>query len=457
MEAPDTIKLMNCRLTDAGNADRLEFLIGKDWKYVESIKKWLYYTGIRWEETSPETLTVEAIKAFREIENAIELLPKPSDKTERQHRENVLNWLEKSENGNRLQSAIKILQGKLKTDYSIFDSDRFKINTPTGTLNLKTGELQPHNRSDYLTKCTYAYYREPDSDLWEQTVAEILPSADVRKFMQRFMGYCLTASTEEEKFIVACGPGGCGKGTFFETVAKAMGDYSTVIPIDTLLSSGQYDNGNGPTPELAKLPGKRLVLSSESGKGRKLDEPKVKLLTGGDTISARRLHAEPFEFQPAFKLIFETNFLPAVNDSLDAGIRRRMVTIPFTAKIKNRNNRLKAELASMENLVACLHWLVAGQQEWQKNGLGEIPEDAVELAQRFYADNDIFQQWLDERTEVSCGDLNVTRAYKDFCDWLYSQKRYSRNSFTTAIRDHNIVMKRKNTGMVFEGIALRTI
>ena len=457
LDSTDVIKLIRFPLTDAGNAERLALLIGHDWKYVNEIKKWLNYNGQRWEETTVEVLTVHAVKAFREITKAICAMEMPSDKAERQHRENVLNWLEKSENGNKLKSAITILQGILSIDYSLFDRDPFLLNTPTGTLNLKTGAMQYHNRKDLITKITTAYYHDPDSDLWERTVAEILPDEEIRKFMQRFMGYSLTASTEEEKFVVACGPGGSGKGTFFETIAKAVGDYAGVLPIDTLLSSGQYNDGNGPTPELAKLPGKRLVLSSESGRGRKLDEAKVKLLTGGDTISARRLHAEPFTLTPAFKLILQSNYLPTISDSLDEGIRRRMVTIPFTATITNRNNKLKTELSTPENLTACLCWLVQGSQDWQKNGLGEVPAEAVAMAERYYADCDVFQQWLDERTEASNGDLNVTRAYRDFCDWLYSQKRYSRNSFTLAIRNHNIVMKRKNTGMVFENIALRSM
>ena len=149
--------------------------------------------------------------------------------------------------------------------------------------------------------------------------------------------------------------------------------------------------------------------------------------------------------------------MPTISDSLDEGIRRRMVTIPFTATITNRNNKLKTELSTPENLTACLWWLVQGSKKKKKNGLGEVPAEAVAMAERYYADCDVFQQWLDERTEASTGDLNVTRAYKDFCDWLYSQKRYSRNSFTLAIRNHNIVMKRKNTGMVFENIALRSM
>ena len=458
MESTDVIRLLRFPLTDAGNAERLQVLIGLDWKYVDAIKKWLHYTGQRWEETTPEVLTVDAVKAFREIAKAICAMETPSDKAERQHRENVLNWLEKSENGNKLKSAVTILQGFLNTDYSLFDRDPFLLNTPTGTLNLKTGAMQYHNRKDLITKITTAYYHDPDSDLWERTVSEILPSEEIRGFMQRFMGYCLTASTCEERFIVACGPGGCGKGTIFETIAKAMGDYAGVLPIDTLLSSGQYNDGNGPTPELAKLPGKRLVLSSESGRGRKLDEPKVKLLTGGDTISARRLHADPFDFQPNFKLIFETNYMPSVSDSLDDGIRRRMITIPFTAKITNRNNHLKSELATPENLSACLYWLVQGQQEWQKNGLDEVPAEAVKMAEKFYADCDILAQWLEERTEPSNGVLLFTKAYRDFNDWLYAGsggKRYNRNTFAEMMEKHGHHKERKTCGNVFPGIALR--
>ena len=458
IESSDVIRLLRFPLTDAGNAERLALLIGQDWKYVDQIKRWLHYTGQRWEETTPEVLTVDAVKAFREIAKAICAMETSSDKAERQHRENVLNWLERSENGNKLKSAITILQGILTADYNVFDRDKFVLNTPSGVLDLRTGELRFHNRKDFLTKMTFAYFNKPESDLWERTVAEILPDESIRKFMQRFLGYCLTASTEEERFIIACGPGGSGKGTFFETVARCLGTYSSVLPIDTLLSSGQYDDGNGPTPQLAKLPGKRLVLSSESGRGRKLDEPKIKLLTGGDVISARRLHAEPFEFQPAFKLIFQTNYLPSVSDSLDNGVRRRMITVPFVAKITNRNNKLKSELATPENLSACLYWLVQGQQEWQKTGLGEVPAEAVKMAEKYFSDCDVLAQWLEERTEPSNGVLLFTKAYRDFNDWLFGGsggKRYNRNTFAEMMEKHGHHKERKTCGNVFPGIALR--
>lgn len=453
----NTDTLMNFPLSDAGNAERLEILIGENWRYVSQIKSWLHFTGKRWEEDTPEVLAVAAIEGYRRLQDAIFAMPAPTDKAERKRREMLTNWLERSENTNKLQAAIKILQGVLKADYGIFDKDEYLLNLQNGTLNLRTLQLQPHDKRDYITKIAGAAYTDfPVNSLWIRTVKEILPDAEIRNYMQRFMGYTLTASTEEEKFIVACGPGGCGKGTFFETIAAVLGEYKETLPIDILLSSGVYGTGNGPTPELAKLPGKRIVLSSESGKGRKLDEAKVKLLTGGDTITARRLHAEPFEFKPAFKLVFQTNYMPSLADSLDNGIRRRMVVIPFNTTIASRNNKLKAELLKPENLSECLHWLVDGLRVWNTVGLGPVPAAAAAAAEEYYRENDIFQQWLDERTEASNGGgLLLTKAYEDFCSWLYGGKKYSRITFGAAIREHGVKTKRNGKGIVFENIALR--
>ena len=454
----NTELLINFPLSDAGNAERLEVLIGENWRYVSEIKSWLHFTGKRWQEDTPEVLAVAAIEGYRKLQDAIFAMPAPTDKAERKRREMLTNWLERSENANKLQAAIKILQGVLKASYSIFDNNAHLLNLQNGTLNLKTLKLQPHDKKDYLTKIGGAAYVDfPVNSLWIRTVKEILPDSEIRNFVQRFTGYCLTASTEEEKFIVACGPGGCGKGTFFETIAAALGDYKETLPIDVLLSSGVYGTGNGPTPELAKLPGKRIVLSSESGKGRKLDEAKVKLLTGGDTITARRLHAEPFEFKPAFKLVFQTNYLPSLADSLDNGIRRRMVVIPFNSTISKRNTKLKQELLKPENLSECLWWLVDGLRAWQGAGLGHVPAAAAAAAEEFYHDNDVFQQWLDERTEASNGALLLTKAYEDFCDWLYGGKKYSRITFGAAIREHGVKTKRNGKGIVFENIALRVM
>ena len=172
-----------------------------------------------------------------------------------------------------------------------------------GTLNLATGTLQPFDKKDLLTKICVASYEENaatkeqisvacedektakketteaidsagqsvsyaenatslSENLWLQTVSTILPDQSVRRWMQKFMGYCLTGSTEEEKFVIAYGPGGSGKGTFFETIAAAISDYKAALSIDTLLATAYATDGQRPTPEFAKLPVKATVTAA---------------------------------------------------------------------------------------------------------------------------------------------------------------------------------------------------
>lgn len=451
--------IMNCPFTDAGNSERLEMALQEDWRYLPAIGKWLKWTGQRWQEQDEAALYVAAVEAYRRMIDAVYSLPRAADKAERERREHLMDWLEKSENASKIKNAVVFLRDLLKDDYKEYDANPFLLNVQNGTLDLKSGKLLPHDRADKLTKvCATPYVEHPAIGLWIETVAQIIPDPDVRKWLQCFVGYCLTASTQEEKFLIAYGPGGRGKGTFWETIAAALSDYKTVVPIDILLTSGITDTGNNPTPELAKLPGKRLVLSSESGKGRRLDEAKVKLLTGGDVITARRLHCEPFDFRPAFKLILQTNYLPSLTDSLDLGIQRRTVIIPFTARLET-NPKLKAELLKMENLTSCLSWCVDGCREWIRHGLGEVPPAAKAAADAYYKENDLLGQWLDERTEnCSGGFLLFDKALSDFNDWLTvggTGTRYQRKGFAEAMERHGKAKIRKSTGTGYPDLCIR--
>ena len=450
---------ISAAFTDAGNAERLEMALKENWRYIPQIKRWLRWTGKRWQEQEEDAVFTAAAEAYRRMIDAVYELPKAADKAERERRERIINWLEKSENAGKIKAALVFLRDLLKDDYGEYDKAPFLLNCQNGTLNLETGILQGHDKNDKLTKICLCDYEElAQSTKWLETVRQILRDEPIRNYMQRFIGYCLTASTQEEKFLIAYGPGGCGKGTFFETIAAVLNDYRTTIPIDVLLANGIADSGNGPTPELAKLPGKRYVLSAESGKNRRLDEAKVKLLTGGDTVTARRLHAEPFDFKPSFKLVMQTNFLPSVTDSLDKGIQRRLVIIPFTAKLET-NHKLKAELLKPENLKACLSWAVAGCRIWMNAGLGEVPEAAKAAAAAFYSENDLLQQWLEENTEQGTGAfLLVSKGLQDFNAWISvggNNARYGRRTFSDAMERHGYLKSRTERGTGYAGLCLK--
>ena len=498
MNKTKIIYLMNLPLTDAGNANRLHSLLGDDWKFVPQLNRWLHWNGQRWQEETDGSIRVAAMEAFRNLAADIRSLPSCHDMKEMQHRQKVADGLGRAESIGRIRGALSFLEGLALKQYGEFDTDPFLLNLQNGTLNLSTGELRPHNKKDFITKICGASYEprsvaknysqaeKPASEtvssagettakesgmnvdilsdnnsaqsLWEETVRAILPDPAVRRWMQKFMGYCLTGSTEEEKFVVAYGPGGCGKGTFFETVAAAMGDYKSVVPVDILLTSNVYNGGNNPTPELAKLPGKRYVLSSESNKNRRMDEAKVKLLTGGDTLTARHLHADPFEFHPSFKLVLQTNYLPSISDAMDKGIRRRLVIVPFTAKIEKRDPKLKQKLLQPENQQACLAWCVEGAKLWQQEGLEDFPTEMQKAANSFYEESDLLQQWLDERTEPSLGFLKFDRALKDFNEWLATggNSFYQRKSFSEAMEAHGKIKTRRETGYCFTGLCLKS-
>ena len=497
--------LMDLPYTNPGNAERLHAMIGSDWKFVPQIDRWVHWNGQRWQEETNAVLRNAAVTAYRQLASAIRSLPQTSDLREQSHRSYVLDWLRKMESLHNFNDARDYWEGINAVNYAAFDANPFLLNVQNGTLNLATGKLQPFNKKDLLTKICAASYEEkladackekqiandaaretitcvensigsldnakqenaaqeklqnaPAQNLWLETVNTILPDPAVRRWMQKFMGYCLTGSTEEEKFVIAYGPGGSGKGTFFETIATAISDYKAALSIDTLLATAYVTDGQRPTPEFAKLPGKRYVLSSESNPNRRLDEAKVKLLTGGDTLTARRLNAEPFEFRPAFKLILQTNHLPAVSDAMDKGIRRRLVIVPFTAQIEDRDTKLKQKLLEPENLNACLAWCAEGAKLWLAEGLDkDLPDEMAKAASAFYEESDLLQQWLDERTEPSLGFLKFSRALDDFTTWLTrgGNHGWQRKTFAEAMQLHGIIKARWGQGYGYPGLCLRT-
>jgi putative DNA primase/helicase len=281
--------LMNLPCTNPGNAERLHALIGDDWKFVPQINRWVHWNGQRWQEETNAALRSASVNACRQLASAIRSLPQTLDPAEQKHRAYVLDWLRKSESLHSFKDTVNFWQGCNATDYTSFDANPSLLNVQNGTLNLATGTLQPFDKKDLLTKICAASYEENaatkeqisdacedektakteategsvsaeqsennveyatslSKNLWLQTVCTILPDPSVRRWMQKFMGYCLTGSTEEEKFVIACGPGGSGKGTFFETIAAAISDYKATLSIDTLLATACVTDGQRPTP-----------------------------------------------------------------------------------------------------------------------------------------------------------------------------------------------------------------
>lgn len=271
-----------------------------------------------------------------------------------------------------------------------WDSDQWLLNTPDGVIDLRTGRTRPHDPGDHLTKITAA---SPGGDCptWKTFLDRVTAGdTDLQSFIQRMFGYALTGDTSAHALFFMYGTGANGKSVAIDTVAGVMGDYHRTAPIETFTASSTERH---PT-ELASLRGARLVSAVETEEGRRWAESRIKSLTGGDTIAARFMRQDYFEFQPQFKLVIAGNHKPGLR-SVDEAIRRRFHLVPFTVTIPpderdpQLRDRLKAEWPGI------LKWLIDGCLSWQEQGLR--PAQAVLDATDAYLEaEDAISAWIDE-------------------------------------------------------------
>ncbi len=463
---------------DSENADRLAALCAGKFLYCTDLKTWLKYDGRKWSMALPVELQKparmaiwkrildisEAYAAF--VKECAQKGDKIPDGIQKAYN-SILTYLNgPAQNNMAIQNSIKLAAGKssMMCYADAFDNDPYLLNCANGVLNLKTFELMPHSPNQRFMKCTRAAYSpEEHSSLWRDTVRQIVPDNDTYDYLQRMAGYCLTGSAAEEKLFFLFGPGGTGKGTFIETLGHALGDYSTSVPVEILLSSKGNKEGNNPTPYKAMLKGVRLALSSESGIGNYFDEATLKYLTGRDAITGRFLHSNPITFTPSHKLVISSNYMPSIRDASDEGVKRRLVIIPFDADIKDRDTTLKDRLFTPENLSDCLLWAVEGCRKWQAEGLqeGTYSQGMWKAINGYYLENDTLGEFIDTKCILGKNcyipSQALYRAYSNFIIATGEDAEMSQSMLTRQLKRRlgaAIKSVRSSGVRGFEGITL---
>ncbi len=310
-----------------------------------------------------------------------------------------------------------------------WDADPWLLNTPGGVIDLRTGDHQPHERQDYMTKITAAA-PEGECPLWRAFLERVTNGdTELELFLQRVVGYALSGNTREHALFFLYGTGANGKSVFINTIAGVLGDYHTTASMDVFLES-KTKNDRHPT-ELACLRGARLVTATETEEGRRWAESRIKALTGGDRISARFMRQDFFEFTPQFKLLVAGNHKPSLR-SVDEAIRRRLHLIPFTVTIPKDErdetlaDKLKAEWPGI------LAWAIEGGVEWGLQGL--MPPEAVrEATKQYLSAEDAMTLWIEECCKVDVDYTATTaelyKSWRQWCDrtgeFAGSQKRFA--------------------------------
>jgi putative DNA primase/helicase len=333
----------------------------------------------------------------------------------------------------------------------IWDADIWLANTQAGVVDLRTGQMLPHDPTKFMTRIT-STAPGGSAPTWLKFLARVTGgNQELVDYLQRVAGYCLTGSTQEHALFFLYGTGANGKSTFLNAVTSALGDYHRTAPIETFTSA----NSDRHPTDLAALRGARLVTSIETEEGRRFAESRIKTLTGGDPIAARFMRQDFFEFIPQFKLIIAGNHKPGLR-SVDEAIRRRFNLIPFTVTIppNERDDTLGEKL--QRELPGILAWIIQGCTIWQKQGLNP-PRAVTDATAAYLESEDAIAAWLedccqrvDEFTTSSC-------LFKSWSDWATSNGEHvgSTKRFVAALEARGCTPARRNYGRGFDGLKIK--
>jgi len=400
-EANGKAKKRRFRHTDLGTAERLVHAHGQDLRYCHPWKSWLVWDDRRWKRDAAAKVTRLAIRTVRSIYRDA------AKETDPQRRASLGAHARRSEAAPRIQAMVSLAASLVPVQPEDLDRDPWRLNVMNGTLDLRTGVLRPHEREDLLTLMAPVRYVEGVTHpVWDSFLERMIPDAEQRDFLRRAAGYSLTGDTSEEKLFFIHGEQAAGKSTFTEAIKGTLGDYANTADFETFLRGREKSIRN----DVARLAGRRMVLSLEVDEGRRLAEGLVKTLTGGDTVTARFLHQEFFEFRPAFKLWLVANHKPRANAG-DGAMWRRvlLVTFPVSLPEAERDPEVK-RLLTQDPAVreAILAWAVRGAREWSEHGLG-VPGTVRQATAAYREECDELAGFFDDHCEFG-PDLEVQTA-----------------------------------------------
>ncbi len=292
-------------------------------------------------------------------------------------------------------------------------------------------ELCQHERGDLISKLSPTPY-EPGigkAKEWEKFLARVQPSPDMRAYLKRLAGYCLLGLNTEQVIAFFYGIGRNGKSTFVDTLCRIFDDYAVTLSIDSFAGEDRR-SGAEATPDLARLPGARLVAASEPESGVRLKEALIKRLTGGEAIAVRRLHRDFFEFDPQFTLIVSGNHKPVIIGN-DDGIWRRIHLVPWNEQIAKDEVDKDLPKKLLAEAPAILKWAVEGALEFLNSGGLNAPRDILDATQEYREEEDPIGAFIRNATDVTGDDTDTEKPFDLFCAY----ELYCRQTGTVKVKD----------------------
>nr|DAX83493.1 MAG TPA: dsDNA helicase [Caudoviricetes sp.] len=356
-----------------------------------------------------------------------------------------------------ISAALKEVRPMVQIEQSMLDADEFLLNTPFETINLVTGSKNKHEASDYITKQTTVSPSEDGKEIWDDALNTFFVNDDALiSYVQKIVGLASIGKVYVEALIIAYGEGRNGKSTFWNVVSKVLGTYSGNMSAD-MLTVGCRRNVK---PELAEAKGKRLLIAAELEEGMRMNTSNVKQLCSTDEIFAEKKFKSPFSYVPSHTLVLYTNHLPRVG-AVDKGTWRRLIVIPFDAKIEGQNDIKNYTEYLFENAGgAILSWIIEGAKQVIKDEYHiDAPKRVQDAIAAYKENNDWMKHFLDECCEIDptftekSGELYT--AYRAYCLRTGEFTR-SAGDFYSVLEIENFQKKKTKKGIIVYGLRLKS-
>lgn len=384
-------------------------------RYVTERKSWHIYEAGVWKKDIGALRTMELCKNL-----AMEIMRYSLTIEDERKRAEYMKFCQRWQNH---RMRVTILDEAKSIDPFVveqFDQDPYVFNCSNGTLHLDTMEFTEHRASDMLTKKSEVVY-DPNarSARFEKFITEITcEDPEQAKFLQKVLGYGLSGDTRYECLYIFYGATTRnGKGTLCESVLSVLGNYGCTARPETI-GIKQNSNSHIPSEDIARLVGVRFVNISEPGRSLMLDAALVKSMTGNDTLNARLLYENSFDYKPQFKMYINTNYRPVIND-LTLFSSNRVVVIPFNRHFdeNEQDKNLKTQFKLPENQSAILNWLIEGYHLIIKEGL-QLPKAVQEAVEEYRKDSDKIARFTEECLEAIEGaEVRTQLVYDRYKEW----------------------------------------
>lgn len=449
--------------SEMGMANLFGVLYNKEARYCAEHKSWFTYHEGAWRKDEGAILVSEKIKDFVRL-----MILYCGEITDDDTRKAYTKFVNSMGDRRMRDRILKDATGELRIAAAQFDANPYLINCLNGTYDLSDFTFREPRWDDYLTMQTnfrHTVSRDIRCERWEKFIDEVTEgNHDKVDFLQRALGYSMLGMSNEEcMFILHGKTTRNGKSTLLNTIEYMLGDYSKVVPVGMICKGDRQKDAEAASPTLAGLKGKRFVTMSESNEYGKMDEEKIKQLTGGEEISARALYQSAITFKPQFTLWLSCNDLPLVTDkSLFASERIKVIEFNRHFSPQEQDTHLKDELTTMEAMSGIFMWLVRGYIRYKEHGLA-MSEELTQVVRNYERDNDIVLQFLESRcVQSEEANIKAKDLYNAYKLWAKSEGAFilSARKFNSEMERHPEWFERKSTSsgfVIYWGVKLKEV